>query len=217
MTDVSTVGLHQPEPGGPESQPPGTEQKEVSHSLWADGWRELRVRPLFWVSILVVLVVTSMALFPGLWASGDPEQCLLQRGSQGPSAAHPFGFTFQGCDMWAKVVYGTSKSLAVGLIATIATTLFGMLFGIFAGYFPGIVDSVLSRFTDVFFGIPFILGAVVFLAVIPERNVYTISAVLAVLSWPTFTRIMRGSVLGTKNRDFVDAARALGARNIRII
>ena len=216
MTDVSTVGLHQPEPG-PEPQPPGTQQKEVSHSLWADGWRELRVRPLFWVSILVVVVVTSMALFPGLWASGNPETCLLERGSQGPSAAHPFGFTFQGCDMWAKVVYGTSKSLAVGLIATIATTLFGMLVGIFAGYYPGAVDSVLSRFTDVFFGIPFILGAVVFLAVIPIRNVWTISAVLAVLSWPTFTRIMRGSVLGTKNRDFVDAARALGAKNIRII
>ena len=215
MTDVSTVGL-QPEPG---HQPPpgGPQEKEVSRSLWADGWRELRAKPLFWFSVRVGLVVTTMALVPGLWASGNPEQCLLQRGSQGPSGAHPFGFTFQGCDMWAKIVYGTSKSLAVGLLATIVTTLFGMLVGVFAGYYPGMTDTVLSRITDIFFGIPFIHGALVFLAVIPERNVFTISAVLAVLSWPTFTRIMRGSVLGIKHRDFVDAARALGAKNIRII
>jgi ABC-type dipeptide/oligopeptide/nickel transport system permease subunit len=214
MTDVTTAPVHEP---GQEPGPQGPQQKEVSRSLWADGWRELRVRPLFWVSVLVAVVVTSMALFPGLWASGNPDQCLLERGSQGPSAAHPFGFTFQGCDMWAKIVYGAGKSLAVGLLATIATTVFGCLVGILAGYYPGMTDTMLSRFTDIFFGIPFILGAVVFLAVIPVRNIWTIAAVLAVLSWPTFTRIMRGSVLGTKNRDFVDAARALGAKNIRII
>jgi peptide/nickel transport system permease protein/oligopeptide transport system permease protein len=214
MTDASTV-THPPEPAhGPQ---PGPQQREVSRSLWADGWRELRGKVLFWVSVLVVLVVTSMALFPGLWASGNPEQCLLQRGSQGPSGAHPFGFTFQGCDMWAKVVYGTSKSLAVGLLATVATTLFGCLVGVLAGYYPGATDTLLSRFTDIFFGLPFLLGAVVFLAVIPIRNVWTLSTVIAVLSWPTFTRIMRGSVLATKNRDYVDAARALGAKNGRII
>jgi ABC-type dipeptide/oligopeptide/nickel transport system permease subunit len=215
MTDVSAVSTqpeygHEPPPGAPQ-------QKEVSRSLWADGWRELRRKPLFWLSVVVVLVVTTMALFPGIWASGNPDQCLLERGSEGPSAAHPFGFTFQGCDMWAKIVYGTSKSLAVGLMATIFATLFGMLIGVLAGYYAGLTDSLLSRFTDIFFGIPFILGAVVFLAVIPERNVWTISAVMAVLVWPTFTRLMRGSVLGTKNRDFVDAARALGAKNTRII
>jgi ABC-type dipeptide/oligopeptide/nickel transport system permease subunit len=215
MTDVTAVTLH-PEPGHePPAGPP--QEKEVSRSLWADGWRELRLKPLFWVSVLVVFVVTTMAVFPGLWASGRPDQCLLERGSQGPSAAHPFGYTFQGCDMWAKIVYGTSKSLAVGLMATIFATLFGMFIGVLAGYYAGMADSLLSRFTDIFFGIPFILGAVVFLAVIPDRNVWTISAVMAVLVWPTFTRIMRGSVLGTKNRDFVDAARALGAKNGRII
>jgi ABC-type dipeptide/oligopeptide/nickel transport system permease subunit len=214
MTDAPTM-THPPEPGhGPQ---PESQKKEASRSLWADGMRELRSKPLFWASVVVVLVVTSMALFPGLWASGDPAQCLLERGSQGPSAAHPFGFTFQGCDMWAAVVYGTSKSLAVGLMATIATAVFGCLIGVLAGYYPGMTDSLLSRFTDIFFGLPFLLGAVVFLAVVPIRNVWTLSAVIAVLSWPTFTRIMRGSVLATKNRDYVDAARALGSKNLRII
>jgi oligopeptide transport system permease protein len=213
-----TESLVTAEAGAPGPQPPDQRQRrEVNRSLWADGWRELRHKPLFWVSMVVVLVVTTMAVFPGLWASGNPEQCLLERGSQGPTSQSPFGFTFQGCDMWAKLVYGTSKSLAVALMATVMTTGFGMVVGTLAGYFPGITDTLLSRFTDIFFGLPFLLGAVVFLAVVPERNVITISLVIAILGWTTIARIMRGSVLATKNRDFVEAARALGATNSRVI
>jgi peptide/nickel transport system permease protein/oligopeptide transport system permease protein len=215
MTDPSAVAVH-PDPGH-EAPPQVDQKKEVSRSLWADGWRELRTKPLFWLSVAAVLMVSTMAVFPGLWASGAPDQCLLERGSQGPSAAHPFGFTFQGCDMWAAVVYGTSKSLAVALLATAGTTVFGMLVGILAGYFPGFTDTILSRFTDIFFGLPFLLGAVVFLAVVPVRNVWTLSAVITILGWTTIARIMRGSVLTTKNRDFVEAARALGATNGRVI
>lgn len=213
-----TESLVTVEPGAPGPEPTGkTQKREVSRSLWADGWRELRSKPLFWLSMTVVLVVTSMAVFPGLWASGNPARCLLERGSEPPSSAHPFGFTFQGCDMWAKLVYGTSKSLAVALLATIMTTGFGMVVGTLAGYFPGMTDTLLSRFTDIFFGLPFLLGAVVFLAVVPVRNVLTISLVIAILGWTTIARIMRGSVLATKNRDFVEAARALGASNTRVI
>jgi oligopeptide transport system permease protein len=217
MTD--SIIAAEPEVPGPQP-PERTEKREVSRSLWADGWRELRSKPLFWLSVVVVLAVSSMAVFPGLWSSGDPDargSCLLNRGSQGPSGAHPFGYTFQGCDMWTSIVYGTSKSLAVALLATAMTTLFGMLVGVLAGYFSGITDTLLSRFTDIFFGLPFLLGAVVFLAVVPERNVLTISLVIAILGWTTIARIMRGSVLSTKNRDFVEAARALGATNSRVI
>ncbi len=218
MTDASAISVQQPEPGH-EPPVPQDQKREVSRSLWADGWRELRGKPLFWLSIVVVLVVSSMAVLPGLWTSGgNPlDSCNLVQGRQGPSGAHPFGFTFQGCDMWGSIVYGTSKSLAVALLATVGTTVFGMLVGTLAGYFPGIIDTLLSRFTDIFFGLPFLLGAVVFLAVVPERNVWTIAAVIAILGWTTIARIMRGSVLATKNRDYVEAARALGATNTRVI
>jgi ABC-type dipeptide/oligopeptide/nickel transport system permease subunit len=209
------------EPGAPGPEPTGgTQKREVNRSLWADGWRELRSKPLFWLSVLIVLWVSSMAVFPGLWSSTNPETrgfCVLTNGSVGPSSEHPFGYTFQGCPMWTSIVYGTSKSLAVALLATGMTTAFGMVVGVLAGYFPGIVDTLLSRFTDIFFGLPFLLGAVVFLAVVPERNVLTISLVIAILGWTTIARIMRGSVLATKNRDFVEAARALGATNSRVI
>jgi ABC-type dipeptide/oligopeptide/nickel transport system permease subunit len=215
MTDAFTVTT-QPEPDH-EPPPPQDQKREVSRSLWADGWRELRAKPGFWLCVAIVLVVSSMAVFPSLWTTGSPGDCQLARGRQAPTAAHPFGFTLQGCDMWAKLVYGSSKSLAVALLATTGIVVFGMLVGVLAGYFPGIVDTVLSRFTDIFFGLPFLLGAVVFLAVVPIRNVWTISAVIAVLGWTTIARVMRGSVLATKNKDFVEAARALGSTNTRVI
>jgi ABC-type dipeptide/oligopeptide/nickel transport system permease subunit len=218
MTESSLTIHTEPgpvEPGGPPDQ-----KREVSRSLWADGWRELRSKPLFWASLAIVLAMTSMALFPSLWSSANPEAagfCKLGRAQQGPSAAHPFGFTFQGCDMWASVVYGTSKSLAVALIATVGTTAFGMFAGTLAGFYPGLTDTVLSRIADIFFGIPWLLGTFVFLAVMPIRNIWTISAALIILQWPTFARVMRGSVLTTKNKDFVEAARGLGASNGKII
>jgi ABC-type dipeptide/oligopeptide/nickel transport system permease subunit len=201
------------------TEPPAPQRgkREADRSLWADARRELLRRPLFWAALVLALAVTSMAIFPWLWASGDPSVCTLNHAKEKPSGAHPFGFTLLGCDMWAKVVYGASKSLAVALIATVSMTAFGMLIGTLAGYFPGFTDTLLSRFTDIFFGLPFLLGAVVFLAIVPERNVWTISAVLAVLQWTTIARVMRGSVLSTKNRDFVEAARALGATDGQVI
>jgi len=204
---------------GPGDPPrgPGATARERSAGFWLDAWRDLRRRPLFWASAAVVVVVVSMAVFPALWASGDPLACDLVRGRERPSAAHPFGFTFQGCDMWASVVYGAGKSLAVALLATVGTTVVGVVVGLLAGFFSGFVDTALSRVTDVFFGLPFLLCAVVFLAVIPERNVVTIAVVVALLDWTTIARVMRGSVLGTKRRDFVEAARGLGAPSSRII
>lgn len=217
MTESTGYTL-EPDPRTEPPESPEQQRREINRSLWADGWRELRSKPLFWVSVAVVLVVTSMAVLPGLWASGDPlDNCILQNSQGRPSAENPFGFTVQGCDMWGSVVYGTSKSLAVALLATILTTGFGMLVGTLAGFYPGLTDTILSRFTDIFFGLPFLLGAVVFLAIVPERNVLTIALVIAILGWTTIARIMRGSVLTTKNRDFVDAARGLGATNGRII
>ena len=89
--------------------------------------------------------------------------------------------------------------------------------GTAAGWFGGFTDTVISRITDIFFGLPFILGALVFLAIFPDRNIWTISLVLIIFGWTSLTRVMRGSVIATKQRDYVDAARALGAGDFFII
>jgi peptide/nickel transport system permease protein/oligopeptide transport system permease protein len=86
-----------------------------------------------------------------------------------------------------------------------------------AGFFGGWTDTIVSRVADVFFSLPFLLGALVFLSILRDRNVWTIALVLVTLGWPTITRIMRGSVISAKNLDYVQAARALGASNSRLM
>jgi ABC-type dipeptide/oligopeptide/nickel transport system permease subunit len=207
-------------------QSAGTQQEQAQptgdkgRSLWGDVAYELARNPVFWVSLVLVLVILSMAFVPSVWASTSPNTsgaCQLENARVKPSGAHPFGYTAAGCDMWASVVWGTGKSVIVAILVTIGTLTLGLLLGTSAGYSGGFTDTLISRITDVFLGLPFILGAVVFLAIFPSRNVWTITGVLTVLGWTSLTRVMRGSVIATKQKDYVDAARALGASDFFII
>ncbi|HET7326795.1 MAG TPA: ABC transporter permease [Nocardioidaceae bacterium] len=218
MSDVRSTASQEDLEEVPQGPSEG-KGKDATRGLWGDAWYELRRSPTFWSASVLVAIVTSMAVFPFLWTSVEPDACFLaEHGREAPSLdGRWFGYTFQGCDMWAQVVYGSSKSLAVAVLSAIGVSVIGVALGTAAGYYGGFVDSVIGRFTDVFFGLPFLLGALVFLAIVPVRNVWSISGVLIVLGWTSLTRIMRGSVLSTKNKDFVDASRALGASNRHII
>lgn len=207
--------------GPQETLPPEPRGKKgANRSLWGDVRYELMRSPVFWISSVLVLVILSMAFFPQLWAETSPNAsgaCQLENARVKPSAEHPFGFTATGCDMWSSLIYGTGKSVIVAILATIGTAILGIVLGTSAGYFGGFGDTIISRITDIFFGLPFILGALVFLAIFPERNILTITAVLTVFGWTSLTRVMRGSVIATKQKDYVDAARALGASDSFII
>ncbi|HEU4425267.1 MAG TPA: ABC transporter permease [Pilimelia sp.] len=198
---------------GPEA--PG--KRERSASLWVDAGRELIRNPVFVISSLVIIVVSSMALFPTLWTDGDPRDCDIAMARVGPSADHPFGFSSLGCDYYAQAIYGARPSLLIALTATIGITVLGGLTGMLAGFFGRWADTIVSRVADIFFALPFLLGALVFLSILRNRNVWTIALVLVALGWPTVTRIMRGSVIAAKNLDYVQAARALGASNSRLM
>lgn len=189
-------------------------------TLWGDVRYEMVRSPVFWFSAVLVFIILVMAFFPQLFASTSPNEsgaCQLENARVKPTWDHPFGYTNAGCDMWSSLVYGTGKSVIVAILVTIGTVIIGVATGTAAGWFGGFTDTMVSRITDVFFGLPFILGALVFLAIFPDRNIYTISIVLTVFGWTSLTRVMRGSVISTKQRDFVDAARALGATDLFII
>ncbi len=226
MTDNRPTPGHTPAPrldgseahpsGAPATAEPG-DTKERSASLWADAWRELYHNWVFVVSGLLVIAVVSMAAFPTLWTGADPRTCILTNSRQAPSAGHIFGTTFQGCDMYATVIYGARPSIIIAVAVTLATALVGASLGIVAGYYGGWVDTVVSRITDIFLGLPFLLGALVFLALLGSQNIWMVGVVLVSLSWPPITRIMRGSVIASKSQDYVEAARALGASGPAII
>jgi oligopeptide transport system permease protein len=194
---------------------------ERTSSFLADAWTELVHNPLFLVSAGIVTVVLAIVVFPGLFAGlfghGNPRQCNLLDSALGPRAGHPFGFDVQGCDLYANVIYGARDTVTIGLLVTGSSLLVAIVLGSTAGYLGGVVDTVLGRTADIFFGFPFILGALIILIAVPERNVLTVSLVLVVFGWPTMTRLMRSTVLGERSKDYVLAARALGASDFRIL
>ncbi|MFF3324678.1 ABC transporter permease [Streptomyces sp. NPDC002889] len=186
-------------------------------SLWTDAWRDLHRNPVFIISSLVILFLVVISLWPSLIASGDPLQCDLAKAQQGSQPGHPFGFNVQGCDVYTRVVYGARASVTVGVCATVGVALLGSVLGGLAGFFGGSGDAVLSRITDIFFGIPVVLGGLVFLSVVTSSTVWPVIGFMILLGWPQVARIARGSVITAKHNDYVQAARALGASSSRLL
>ncbi len=204
---------------------PATSTGEKPRGLAADAWRDLRKRPLFIISSVLILIFLTMAAFPALFTSLDPEATNLRASREGPQAGHIFGFDLQGQDVFARAIYGARASIIVGIAAVIGNLLIGGVTGILGGYLGGWVDSVLSRVGDVFLGLPFVLGAIVLLSTFAgattspsgPRIMLLVITALVLLGWPQYSRIMRSSVIAAKNQDYVIAARALGASPFRII
>ena len=193
-------------------------------SLWSDAWHDLRRRPLFLIAGSVIVLLVVVALFPGWFTSADPIHKDLDHFREGPSGQAWFGYDGQGRDVYARVVYGTRWTLLVGVAASILTVLIGGFVGILAGYFGGWVDSLISRVGEIFFGLPFVLGAIVILSLVRNAEVRGAWAIvgavvvsMAVLSWPVAMRIMRSAAIAGKQQDYVKAARALGASSSRIV
>jgi oligopeptide transport system permease protein len=231
MTDP-TIATQQADSGGayvtalehaePTTGQPGRPGKP--RSLWTDAWHDLRRRPLFIIAVLVILFLVVVALFPQLFTSADPNHRDLARSRQTPSGDAWFGYDVQGQDIFARVVYGTRWSLLVGIGGSVLTVLIGGTIGLLAGYFGGWVDGLLSRIGEVFFGLPFVLGAIVILNAFRSTGVDSALALvgmvvlaLASLTWPISMRIIRSAAISAKQQDYVKAARALGASSGRII
>jgi oligopeptide transport system permease protein len=192
-------------------------QASLSHTAVA---RLLR-RPSFLLAAFIVVLMIVIAAVPqafaGWFGHGDPRACDLVNSAIGPSSGHPFGFDKQGCDVYANVIYGTRDSISIGLLASMFGLVLAVILGSVSGYYLGVVDAIVSRLSDVFFGFPFLLGALVLLTAFRSHNVWTVSLAIALFTWPTLTRLMRASMLTAKEHDYVLAARSLGASDWRLI
>ncbi|MFF2041280.1 ABC transporter permease [Kitasatospora sp. NPDC058170] len=198
-------------------------KREEARSLWGDAWRDLRRRPIFLISALLILLLVVMSIFPWAFTDADPRKAdLINDYLKRPDwtdffGAGWFGYDGQGRSIYARVVYGARASITVGIFVTLGVTLLGGLTGMVAGYFGGAVDAVISRIVDIFFGIPLLLGALVLLGAFSARTVWSVVVALAVLGWTQIARVMRGAVLTVKQSDYVVAGRALGAGTGRLM
>jgi oligopeptide transport system permease protein len=195
-----------------------------ARSLASDAWHDLRRRPLFLIAMTLIAFLLVLSAFPQLFTSVDPTVGDLARSRQPPSAQAWFGYDLLGRDVFARTVHGTRVSIVVGVLATTFTVLIGGALGMLAGYYGGWLDNLVSRLTDVVFGLPFVLGAIVILSSFREtigEGAVGITALvvltMAALSWPVSMRITRSAAIAARDQDYVRAARALGASPARVI
>jgi len=195
-------------------------------------WRRYRRHKIAMVSTVVLLIVAFMCVFAPLFTKYDPNTQIRANGVLQaflhPQRGHWFGTNDKARDMWANVLYGGRISLEVGFVVAIVTTIVGSIVGVVAGYYGGWLDNVLMRVTDLFIAIPFLVGTILLsrlpgtqawarTVMGPPQSVRAVIFVIAVFFWMPVARIIRGIVLSLKEKEFVEAARAAGASNFRIM
>lgn len=216
-------------------------------SLWRDAGRELVRNPVFVIASLLILAYVVMAIFPQIFAPEGVTRaaCNTRAGAQPPSSEFIFGLDNKGCPYYERVIYGVRPSMIIGPSVALFAFSIAIVFGTLAGYYGKLVDTAIARVTDIILALPLILGALVFITafrnvepddpdVSPflrvlagifqsvddftnQRGVGLVVFMLIFFSWATMLRLARSSVLATKNVDYVDAARALGASDLRIM
>ncbi|MCC3764820.1 ABC transporter permease [Glycomyces sp. TRM65418] len=202
---------------------------ERQASLWSDAFRTMRRRPDVIIASLVLLLVFTMAAFPGLFTDKSPTACAGRDARLRPdtwfTGEHPLGTDAFGCDFAATLVHGTRPTIVLALTVIVASVAVGLVLGIYAGYYGGWLDTLISRSLDVFIVIPMLMGAILILSLFRGRvsadNLFdTIAApalALALFGWMEFCRYTRAATLETKNLDYVVAAKCLGASDRRIM
>lgn len=198
------------------------DQRRRRRTLWGDAWSQFRRNKLAIFGLLLLLLIVMGVLVGPLIYRVDPKEIDILVSSQGPSAAHPMGTDDLGRDMLARVMYGGRISLSVGFVAMLIAMLVGTSVGLLAGYVRRL-DNLLMRFTDMMLTLPQIPLLLVAMALFrdPLRQRFGLEmgafimvvTVIGVLGWMPTARMVRGSVLSLKQKEFVEAAVNVGARS----
>lgn len=179
-------------------------------------WRRLFQSKLAMISVAILLATVVLAVFAPIIAPDDPDAPDFMAIRQPPSEAHWLGTDTVGRDVLSRVIFGSRVSLAVAVVAVSISLTIGVLFGATSGFFGGWVDAALQRVTEVLMAFPALL-LIITIATALGPSLRNSMLIIGLLGWVTVSRLMRAEVLSLKERDFVLAARTLGATNTRII
>jgi ABC-type dipeptide/oligopeptide/nickel transport system permease subunit len=179
-------------------------------------WARLRRDTRALIGLGVISTLVLVAVTAPLVAGHDPTRIDLAGQLQAPSAEHWMGTDIQGRDVWARLVYGARVSLAVGLISQGIALLLGVTMGLVAGFYGKWVDEVVMRLADITLAFPTLLLLIAMVAAL-EPSLGVVFVTIGVVGWAGMARLVRGQVLVVRQLEFVQAARALGAQDVRII
>jgi peptide/nickel transport system permease protein len=191
-----------------------TQTRFVSQTRLA--WRQFTRHKLAIISLLVFVLMAAMCLAAPLIAPSEFDAIDLKSIRQPPSLSHLMGTDDLGRDLFTRVLYGGRISIAIGIFAALVGTGFGSLVGALGGYYGGYIDNALMRFTDVAYSIPS-LPLLIVLSALAKAGVPTIILIIGFLSWMPTARVVRGQVLSIKEKEYIESARMIGARNALII
>jgi peptide/nickel transport system permease protein len=185
--------------------------------LSAGHWRLARHNPLATIGVLLVAVFIGFAIFAPLLAPYDPARIDLPARLSAPSSPHWFGTDELGRDIFSRIIYGARISLLVGVSVVAASLLLGMIIGSIAGYYGGRVDRFVNVIVmNAFLSFPGILLAIAFVAFLGP-GIFNLILALAIGGWVGYARLVRAQVLAAREREYVEAARALGASDWRVV
>jgi peptide/nickel transport system permease protein len=194
-------------------------------SQWTLTWRRLRKDKMAIASAIVILIMTFLAIAAPLFAKitgHGPDQVFPNTGINdfgipvGPGHSFWLGADEQGRDLFVRILYGARISLFVGLSTTAIATVAGVSVGLVAGYFGGWVDTILARFMDAVLAFPYVVLALA-LAVVLGPSLPVVIGVISFFSWAGISRIVRGQTLSIKEKEYIEAARSVGASPWRIM
>ncbi len=200
--------------------PPGR-----NRSLWSDAWRRLRKNKLAVAGLVVIAMLALIAIFASLLAPNNYRDVVHSgHTNAGPGEAGLLGADNLGRDILSRLLYGARISLSVGLVVQFVVVFIGVPLGAMAGFFGGWVDTLISRFIDIMYAFPTLLLIVLLSASLRESPIkhflgglFIIFIAIGLSSWVGDARLMRGQIISLKSREYVEAARAMGATSGRIV
>ena len=185
-------------------------------SMFQDAWRRLRRNRLAVVGLVIIAVFFATALVSLVWTPYATWRQALGPTYQGPTLTHPLGLDDYGRDILSRLMQGAGIALTVGVGASLLASSIGIGLGMLAGYFRGKVDVVISLLINIFYGIPDLLIALIFVLLLGAGTINVILAI-ALTGWLGMARLVRGQTLSIREREFVEAARAVGTRDFKIL
>jgi oligopeptide transport system permease protein len=191
-------------------------QAEKGTSLWRDAMRRLRANRLALFGLCFIIVAAAFAVATPWIAPYSYEAQDLELGPTPPGASHWLGTDYLGRDLLTRLLYGGRVSLMVGFAATSVSLLIGVIYGATAGFLGGRTDSAMMRLVDILYALPFTIFVII-LMVFFGRNIILLFMAIGAVEWLTMSRIVRGSVISLRKKEFIEAAEAMGFSQWRIL
>ena len=196
-----------------------SEKYEVgeSVSLWQDTWRRMRRNRLALIASAFVLFVILVAAVAQFWTPYPIWKQGVGPTYQTPTLKHPLGLDQSGRDILSRLMAGATISIEVGIGTALLSSVIGIVLGLLAGFYRGLIDSIISLVINIWYGIPDLLVVIMMVVITGRRELLFIIIAISVTAWVNMARLVRGQTLSLREREFVEAARSVGTRDVGIL